>query len=108
MNDVELTAGLTTFHREGASRPEPAGLRHEVASIPAMHPASRRRMPHFQGRFQAMFSATRFVVAGVIVALTGGLALTATQTGPERDQRLPGVGASASSAARRRQRRAGT
>jgi hypothetical protein len=48
--------------------------------------------------FQSMFSATRFVVAGAIVALFGGLLLAGMLTQPS-DDRLPAVGASPSSPA---------
>jgi len=50
------------------------------------------------GRFQTMFSATKFVVAGVIVALFGGFLLSGVPTQPN-DERLPAVGASASTTA---------
>jgi DNA-binding beta-propeller fold protein YncE len=46
-------------------------------------------------RFQSMFSATKFVVAGVIVALFGGFLLTGVLTQPS-DESVPAVGASAS------------
>jgi len=46
-------------------------------------------------RFQSMFSATKFVVAGVIVALFGGFLLSGVLTQPS-DDRPPVVGASAS------------
>jgi len=47
-------------------------------------------------RFQTMFSATKFVVAGVIVALFGGFLLAGVLTQQPSDDRLPAVGASAS------------
>jgi len=46
-------------------------------------------------RFQSMFSAARFVLAGAIVALFGGFLLAGLLTQPSDDQ-LPAVGASAS------------
>jgi hypothetical protein len=49
-------------------------------------------------RFQSMFSATKFVVAGVIVALFGGFLLSGVLTQPS-DEQLPAVGASASAQA---------
>lgn len=51
------------------------------------------RLP--QWRFQTMLSASKFVVAGAIVALFGGLLYTAVLTQPS-DDRVPAVGASAS------------
>jgi hypothetical protein len=44
-------------------------------------------------RFQSLFSATKFVVAGAIVALSGGLLLSGVLTQPSPD-RIPAVGAS--------------
>ena len=49
-------------------------------------------------RFQSMFSATKFVVAGAIVALFGGFLLSGVLTQPS-DEQLPAVGASASAQA---------
>ena len=49
-------------------------------------------------RFQSMFSATKLVVAGAIVALSGGLLFTGLLTGPSREQ-VPPVGASPTEAA---------
>jgi hypothetical protein len=46
-------------------------------------------------RFQSMFGATKFVVAGVIVALFGGFLLSGVLTQPS-DESAPAVGASAS------------
>ena len=48
-----------------------------------------------KARFQSMFSATKFVLAGAIVALFGGFLLAGVLTQPSDDQ-LPGVGASPS------------
>ena len=50
-------------------------------------------------RFQSMFSATKFVVAGAIVALFGGFLLSGVLTQQPSDDRLPAVGASASATA---------
>ncbi len=47
-------------------------------------------------RFQSMFSATKFVVAGAIVALFSGFLLTGVLTQPPSDEPLPAVAASAS------------
>jgi len=49
-------------------------------------------------RFQSMFSATKFVVVGVIVALFGGFLLSGVLTSPE-DETMPAVGVSASASA---------
>jgi hypothetical protein len=50
-------------------------------------------------RLQSMFSATKFVVAGVIVALFGGFLLTGVLTQQPSDVQPPAVGASASAQA---------
>jgi hypothetical protein len=47
-------------------------------------------------RFQTMFSATKFVVAGAVVALFGGFLLSGALTQQPSVDRLPAVGASAS------------
>jgi hypothetical protein len=49
-------------------------------------------------RFQSMFSATKFVVAGAIVALFGGFLLSGVLMQPSEEQ-MPAVGASASAEA---------
>lgn len=50
------------------------------------------------GRFESMFNATRFVIAGVIVALFGGFSLAGVMT-MQRSETAPIVGASASASA---------
>jgi hypothetical protein len=50
-------------------------------------------------RFGSVFSATKFVVAGAIVALFGGFLLSTVLTQPPSDEPLPAVGASASAQA---------
>jgi hypothetical protein len=47
-------------------------------------------------RFQSMFSATKFVVASVIVALFGGFLLSGVLTQPSSDDGLPAAGSSLS------------
>jgi hypothetical protein len=47
-------------------------------------------------RFQSMFSATKFLVAGAIVALFGGFLLTGVFNQQSGDDHLPAAGASAS------------
>ena len=47
-----------------------------------------------------MFSATKFVVAGAIVALFGGFLLSGVLTQQPSDEQLPAVGASASASGR--------
>jgi len=50
-------------------------------------------------RFGSMFSATKFVVAGAIVALFGGFVLSGVLTQQPSDDGLPAIGASASATA---------
>ena len=50
-------------------------------------------------RVQAVFGVTRFVVAGVIVALFGGFLLARLPTTQPSEERMPAVGASASAQA---------
>ena len=50
-------------------------------------------------RLQSMFSATKFVVAGVIVALFGGFLLSGVLTTQRREESPPAVGASSSAEA---------
>jgi hypothetical protein len=51
-------------------------------------------------RFQSMFSATKFVVVGVIVALFAGFLLGGVLTQQPSEETVPAVGASASASAR--------
>jgi hypothetical protein len=95
MDDTELIASLTAYHREGALIQDPPGLREAVLVIPSTTPHQGGWLPSFTGRFQTMFSATKFVVAGVIVALFGGFLLAGVLTQPSDDS-APAVGASAS------------
>ena len=68
----------------------PASGSPETGFLPA---AASGHTPTFTGRFMTMFSATKFVIAGVIVALAGGLLLIAqpfAQQGPS----VPGAATS--------------
>jgi len=85
---------MTAFERQLAARLErKAGPRRAVDALAIARSATASRSP--TGRFQTMFSATKFVVAGVIVALFGGFLLTSVMTQPRDDSRAP-VGAQAS------------
>jgi hypothetical protein len=99
MNEHELDLALGAI---GASRTQvaaPRVLRESVRAVPAQTPQKRRWLPRIpQWRFQSMFNATKFVVAGAIVALFGGFLLSGVLTQPSED-RLPAVGASASAQA---------
>ena len=70
------------------------GIQTVLTAIP--HTSQQRsRLPHLDmGRFQSMFSATKFLVAGVIVALFGGLVLTGVFTQQPSEGRLEPAAAS--------------
>ena len=94
MNDLD--AALRATYQARSQTPAPPSLLDEVLAIPDLDVPQHRRWPSLTtGRFQSMFSATKFVVAGAIVALFGGFLLTGVLTQPS-DDRLPVVGASAS------------
>jgi hypothetical protein len=87
---------LTAFERQIGGE-----LGHEIGPTPsfdAMAIASVTATQSPKWRFQSMFSATKFVVAGVIVALFGGILLSGVLTQPS-DETAPAVGASASAQA---------
>ena len=94
MNDHELDLALADMGAHHARVSVPDVLRRRVSAIPTTTPQHRGFLPPLAGRIQSMFSATKFVVSGVIVALFGGFLLTGvlTQQGQES---LPAVGASA-------------
>jgi hypothetical protein len=98
MNDHELGTALRVFHVERTEIPDPPALHEGVFTMPFDDiPQRRSWLPHIDtGRFQSMFSATKFVVAGVIVALFGGFLLSGVLTQGPRDETAPAVGASAS------------
>jgi len=81
MNDHELDLALTDF---GATRVQPTAppmLRQRIGTMPLPSNTKRGFLPRIpQWRFQSMFSATKFVVAGVIVALFGGFLLAGVLT----------------------------
>jgi len=86
MNDHELDLALADF---GATRVQPTApplLRQRIGTMPL--PSQPRRAwlpPPSTRRFQTMFSATKFVVAGAIVALFGGFLLAGVLTQPSED-----------------------
>ena len=85
---------MTTFERLIADvATEAAGPSRPVNATEIMR-AATTTTPRW--RFQSMFSATKFVVAGVIVALFGGLMLSGVLTRQPSDDSAPVVGASTS------------
>jgi hypothetical protein len=96
MNDRELDLALRSIHHERMTFPDSDAVVRYVLGVPIEQtPPQRGFFEPLTGRFQTMFSATKFVVAGVIVALFGGFLLTNVLT-QQGEQSLPEVGASAS------------
>jgi hypothetical protein len=84
---------MTAFERQMAG-----GLSHMGGAGRRIDPIAMTRAAATQSpkwRFQSMFSATKFVVAGAIVALFGGFLLVGLLTQPSEES-APVVGASAS------------
>ena len=75
MNEHDRTAGLRALHRDRAVFPGAPAVHQRVSEIRFDDiPQQRGWLPPLP-RFRSMFSATKFVVAGVIVALFGGFLL---------------------------------
>ena len=74
-------------------------LRREIGPLPGFDAMSIARSvtatQSFEWRFQSMFSATRIVLAGAVVALFGGFLLSGFLTPQRGDEPMPAVGASA-------------
>ena len=77
--DLELTLhDLAEVH---VRHEAPADVREDARLVPLTTSQRRSWLPrHTRGRFQSMFSATKFVVAGAIVALFGGFLLAGVLT----------------------------
>lgn len=92
----DLTPTLRDWLREPDGLPSP-----RIAELgPLVHQTTQQRgiLPPLPRRFQIMLSATKFLVAGAVLALASGFLLTGTLSQPNGD-RLP-VGASAKATAR--------
>jgi len=97
MNDNDLGATLRLIHQDRTRLEDPPALHGRVLSIPSTAPQRRAWLPPFPtGRFQSMFSATKFVVAGVIVAIFGGTLVTGVLRQDAEPPPIAGVSASAS------------
>jgi hypothetical protein len=93
MKDFDLDRALDSIHQLRATVADPPRL-HELAfAVPLQTPQRRSGLPRLTWRFGSMFSATKFVVAGAIVALFGGILLAGILTQPS-DESAPIVGAS--------------
>jgi len=77
---------MTAFERQIGDE-----LRHEIGPLPRFDAMEivRATTQSPKWRFQSMFSATKFVVAGVIVALFGGFLLTGVLTTQQGDEMVP-------------------
>ncbi len=96
-----MTQDITPILRDWLHEPDSLSPPRIAEVRPLVHQTPQQRgflPPIFTGRFQTMFSATKFVVAGVIVALFGGFMLSGVLT-QRSDEPLPAVGASASAQA---------
>ncbi len=101
INDNQLDAALQSFHRDPVTHGDLEGVVHRILATP-IEETPRTRDLLLQSatwRLQSKFSATKFVVAGAIVALFGGFLLAGMLTQQPNDDRLPAVGASASATA---------
>jgi len=99
MRSRDMDATLRAWTQARGDQPVPPSLREQILVIPSQTPRQRAWLPQIpKWRFQSMFSATKFVVAGVIVALFGGFLLTGILTQPS-DEVVPAIAASASASA---------
>ena len=84
---------MSAFERQLAARLQRMAGPEPFVDVSASVRAATTTAPRI--RLHAAFSATRFVVAGVIVALFGGLLLAGVLS-PQAGDQLPAAGASAS------------
>lgn len=100
MNDHELDHVLGTIGEERTRVSTPQTLRQRVHAVPLETPQRRSWLPHFTSeRFGSMFSATKMVAGGAVVALFGGFLLSGFLPTGSGDEQVPVPGASASAAA---------
>jgi hypothetical protein len=91
VNDQQLSTALRSIHTDSARHPDSKSVVRDVMSIPFYQiPQRRSFVPQLTSRFQSMFSATKFVAAGVIVALFGGFLLIA-QPFEQQGELAPGA-----------------
>ena len=99
MNERELDRMLRTIHLERMAYPDTHAVESDMPLSAPIEQTPQRRfvLPPFpEWRFQSMFNAAKFLVAGAIVATFGGFLLAGVLTQQPSDDRLPVVGASAS------------
>ena len=91
MNNTDLRLALERLVAERKRiGPSPA-LQRAVWGIPATTPPERRWLPRIDTGGSTMFSAVKFIAAGVIVALFGGFLLAGVLTTQEGDEMVPGA-----------------
>lgn len=88
MNERELDLALDRLGVEHVRRTAPSALRDRVHVVPLETKPQSWLLRFPMWRFQPMFSATKFVVAGAIVALFGGFLLSGVLTQPS-EERIP-------------------
>jgi hypothetical protein len=88
MDDINVVERLVADEMQRRAGPDPV-----VDDAAIFSAITATQSPKW--RFQSMFSATKFVVAGAIVALVGGFLLAGVLTQPSNES-VPAVGASAS------------
>jgi hypothetical protein len=100
MNDNDLSAALSAIHEDRMGLPAPPSLHRSAWAVPdSQTPHQRGWLPRiFTGRFQSKFSATKFVAAGVIVALAGGFLLSGVLTTQQGDEMVPAAASPAPAA----------
>ena len=97
MNEHEFERAFRAWSRAQAAEPASSTLRDRVLDVPLTTRLGRGRWAWIEvGRFGSVFSATRFVVAGAIVALFGGFLLAGLLTQPSDDMAPAAVTASPS------------
>jgi len=90
MNDHELDLALGAIGVRRTRVIAPPALRERVSVVPTPTHQQPSWMPHIvTGRFPSMFGATKFVVAGVIVALFGGFLVTGILTPQASEESAP-------------------
>ncbi len=89
MNDNDLSLALDRLVAERKRVAAPSTLHERVWAIPGNTPDEQRSLPRIDTRGFTMFSALKFVAAGVIVALFGGFLLSGVLTTPDDDQMAP-------------------
>ena len=98
MNEHEFERAFKAWSQAEAADPASSALHERVSAVPLQTPQRRGLLPQSpKWRFQSMFSATKFVVAGAIVALFGGFLLAGVLTQPS-EETAPPAGASATPA----------